>query len=569
MDSTVCYFFFGSGLPISEDSTSAYRSILSQILQKHRSNKDILDIFSYGMYNLSDGQATASRDELIEALLLCCRRIGRTFMILDGLDECRDYESLISKLQELSAIRSVRSLIFSRPTVVSLRKRILSSMQRAVNLLNSADIELYLGNKMEGLVKTGILLRQSNIHTVINRLVRRAEGLFLWARLLITYIESPALTLMQRESALEETSLPDGLEGMYDKIIEMIWNQVQPSRRLAKHMFLWLIWARRELSSNELECALLDSSRNSSRNSQARHIDQYNDFESTVIVTCAGLVECGVTENQSSFGKRSFRFIHASVREYLICAKSPDTNKTYHASTIAMKSLGTREQEAHAEITKRCLLYLLHELPAQPLSGRLGVDPSKEDVTNAFPLCEYAASNWPFHLSATDIERSSPAKDSEDETRDFEELLAAISTFLHQPLVLMAWIEVSYLQDNPPELEPLERWSYAVLQQKQHLPRIQSRLHTLAAEIVQFVGYLRKLRSDWGTNLTSNPGRIWEEITAFNPSPFLAQNSGIGFQSLVSRTTLNPVQSSKEIVKVSVTTSGGTAVVTLSIWPSR
>ena len=260
MGSTVCYFFFDSGLPNSEDSTAAYRSILSQILQKHRSNKDILDIFSYGMYNLSDGQTTASRDELTEALLLCCKRTGRTFIILDELDECRGYASLILKLRELSAIRSVRSLIFSRPTVVSLRKRILSSMNQAVNLLNSADIELYLGNKMEGLVKNGILLRQSNIHAVINRLVRRAEGLFLWVRLLMTYIESPALTLLQRESALEETSLPDGLEGMYDKILGTIWNQGQASRRLARHMFLWLIWARRELSSNELECALLGSS---------------------------------------------------------------------------------------------------------------------------------------------------------------------------------------------------------------------------------------------------------------------------------------------------------------------
>ena len=259
----VCYFFFESGLPTSENSTAAYRSILSQILHKHRSNKDILDIFSYGMYNLSDGQAIASRDELIEALLLCCKRTGRTFIILDGLDECRDYASLIPKLHELSAIQSVRSLIFSRSTVVSLRKRILSSMNRAVNFLNSADIELYLRKKLEGLVKNGILLRQSNIHTVVNRLVRKAEGLFLWVRLLMAYIESPALTLMQRESALEETSLPDGLEGMYDKILVMIWNQGQASRRLAKQMFLWLIWARRELSFNELECALLFSSRNS------------------------------------------------------------------------------------------------------------------------------------------------------------------------------------------------------------------------------------------------------------------------------------------------------------------
>ena len=565
MDSTVCYFFFQSGLSTLEDSTAAYRSILSQILQKHRSSKDILDIFSYGMYNLSDGQATASRDELIEALLLCCKRTGRTFIILDGLDECRDYESLIPKLHELSAIRSVRLLIFSRPTVVSLRTRVLSSMHRAVNFLNAADIRLYLKNKMEGLVEKGILLRQSNLHTVVNRLVRRAEGLFLWVRLLIAYIESPALTLMQRESALEETSLPDGLEGMYDKILENIWNQGQASRKLAKNIIIWLIWARRELSSNELECTLLGSS----CNSQAMHKDRYNDFESTVVVTCGGLVEGGVTDNQSSLGARSFRLIHASVREYLSCDKSPDTNKAYHASTIAMKSVGTREQEAHAEITKCCLLYLLHELPAQPLSGRLGVDPSKEDVNNAFPLCEYAALNWPFHLSATDIERSSLPKNSEDETQGFEELLAAISTFLHQPLVLMAWIEVSYLQDSPPELEPLERWTNAVLQQKQHLPRIQSRRHTLAAEIVQLVEYLRKLRSDWGTNLTSNPGIIWEEITAFSPSPFLSQNSGIVFRSLVSRITLNPVQSDKEIKKVSVTTSGGTAVVTLSVWPSR
>ena len=96
------------------------------------------------MDELSDGQTTTSRDELIEALLLCCKRTGETLLILDGLDECRDYESLIPKLHELSKLWSIRLLIFSRATVVSLRNRSLSSLHQAVDLLNSADIELYL-----------------------------------------------------------------------------------------------------------------------------------------------------------------------------------------------------------------------------------------------------------------------------------------------------------------------------------------------------------------------------------------------------------------------------------------
>ena len=60
------------------------------------------------------------------------------------------------------------------------------------------------------------------MYGVVSRLVRKAEGLFLWVRLLLTYIESPALNLMQCKSALEETNLPCGLEEMYDNILEMI-----------------------------------------------------------------------------------------------------------------------------------------------------------------------------------------------------------------------------------------------------------------------------------------------------------------------------------------------------------
>jgi hypothetical protein len=148
----VWYFFFESATLDFGDSSAAYRSILSQILQRMCQKKDILDIFSYSMTTLSDGQVIASSKELEDLLLLCCQRIGKAFLILDGLDECSDHESLIVRLLKISEISSLRLILFSRPTLGLLVENIAMDRRLSIERLNASDIRLFLTNKLTSLI---------------------------------------------------------------------------------------------------------------------------------------------------------------------------------------------------------------------------------------------------------------------------------------------------------------------------------------------------------------------------------------------------------------------------------
>jgi hypothetical protein len=390
--------------------------------------------------------------------------------------------------------------------------------------------------------------------------VERADGMFLWARLLTTYITSPALSLTQREDALEEVNLPAGLEEMYDKILRLILSD-NASYTIARQIFVWLLYGQRELSAPELEQALITCRTGLKTTSD----DRFSDFHSTVIITCGGLVERSSPQRYINGRNSYFRLIHASVREYLLltgCETSQERSST-------IQRVISTNAESHIEMAKCCLRYMTYHMPAQPLSGKLGVDPRMNDLKLAFPLLSYATKYWPLHLLASFTKIAPTAPNLSPLNESLDDLVELVLSFLHQPLVLMAWIEACYVLRELPAAQSLLEWSKQILSKKVLLSDNQSSLCSVATEAFEFSHYLMKLHELWGSQLTANPGCIWEEATAFTPSPLLSQNSGIRVHSLVPGSTQDLTQSEKELVKVSRTTSNGNFVAVLSIWPSR
>ncbi|KAF4633604.1 hypothetical protein G7Y89_g4512 [Cudoniella acicularis] len=222
-----------------------------------------------------------------DLLLLCCQRIGKAFLVLDGLDECEDHEVLTSKLLKISEINDFRAILFSRPTISLLAETIQSDCRLSVGRRSASAIKLYLQNRLIVLIERRILSKKTKALEILDRLVQRVDGMFLWARLFTTYVASMALSVAQREDALVEVNLPTGLEQMYDKIFSLILSGNKASWTLARLVFMWLLHGREELGASMLEEASIMSQNGPKSSSN----DKFNDFESTVIVTCGDLVE--------------------------------------------------------------------------------------------------------------------------------------------------------------------------------------------------------------------------------------------------------------------------------------
>ncbi|KAL1622617.1 hypothetical protein SLS56_008664 [Neofusicoccum ribis] len=236
LDQIACYYFFGQkgSLKSGSTRTSAYRSIATQIFQRFHHVEAIHDIYALA----NDGsKASASEHEVLELLQMVFPRLSDVYIILDGVDECADCAKLVSEVQLFCANPSVKVLLFSRPHVAPLRRVIKSdhiiSLSRTVM---NEDIRVFLRAQLAVLADKNRFPSSSNLLSIEDELLDRADGMFLWARLMICYLDSPALTKSQRVNTIFKTT-PVGLDEMYDRILRQIQNMDGASQQLAASVF--------------------------------------------------------------------------------------------------------------------------------------------------------------------------------------------------------------------------------------------------------------------------------------------------------------------------------------------
>lgn len=556
----VFYFFFRSGVPTMNSNMAAHRAILAQILQTHWNDIDAIDKFTFAMNETSGGQMIASRDEMRELLHVLAQSLGRFFLVLDGIDECSDNAVLIQDLLKLTYGTEVMLLMFSRPNVPSLFWAVPDDQQFAIGRSTSGDIQIYLTGKIKMLKDQHLLPTTADTEDLVTHLLAGADGMFLWARLMLSYLTSPALTRLQRVRIIETVTLPEGLESMYERMGNLIDKGYHVEQRLAKSIIIWLTFSKRRLTVRELQTATasVDSA------DSLCELDDIQDFIRTVVLVCAGLVEPEIINSRVHGGEATFfRFIHLSAKEYYSAQSGLVTFSI-------QKPFGISAWESHLEISSRCLNFLSFEVPAQPLGGQLGLDRSDESLDQTFPLCSYAACHWVDHLLGTifDIARVVKSKDFAMQDR-FGGLLLVLSRFLSQGFVMMAWIEAMYICGHSPPYDGLERW----LVWAKNLDELQfselSDSQRLLGDVMDITQYLQEVDKHWGSQLRNTPGCIWEEVTAFTPCRLLPRTTAVKVHSLASDETIGDYTSTKCLCKVSESTPNGLLLGVLSIWPSR
>lgn len=559
----VLYHFFKDSSGWAEP-TAAYRAMLAQILHRNRQDPALVNKFSFAMWDVSSGQKSATLHELLDLLKMCLGYLGQAFIVLDGIDECTDPETLLEDLMQFGCAQAYKLLFLSRLNVSPLLRQV-PEWQR-ITMSNggvSDDIQLYARRKLEIMKRQMMFPNEPTLTYLTDQLVKGSGHMFLWARLMLMYLKSPALTPKQRLKTVDNINLPEGLEPMYLRMLGLIAQAPECELHLAMTIFTWLAGARREISEVELQEAIrivLDCDDD----------DGFENFRHTVIMVCCGFVEPSSSIQNNMIQGRHIQFVHLSARDMILSLQPgnnavPDRLQPYLQTT----------QELNLQIASVCLRYLAHKMPRSPLSGQVNKAIDLKYLMAQYPLASYASIWWIEHLVAgSGIHYKDSMSSSTCKAND-EDLLFLLDTWFAKPLAIMAWIEASYFCQRASlenschsgRIERLMEWCEFKL--CKGTGRIESLSSVTIQACKEFCTDLLLLDQMMGTGLGESPELIWDEAPAFVPSRFWIASSATSV-SVLDPTGANGNGTSKQpLITISNSSLARYLIGVLAVWSSK
>ncbi|KAL6863348.1 hypothetical protein ACO1O0_003597 [Amphichorda felina] len=324
--SSVHYYFFDHHCPPECAPSSAYRAIAAQLLWENRTDSTLLDRLTFLMDTKKGGQLHATDAQLLDILHLCLD--PNAVVILDGVDECTDSESFSQALLGLSnRLPSLRLLILSRVNVSSLKLAVPPGRRFAMQKRKTRpDIYRFFAEKLEDMAEDGLLpeasLTDEDKASLTEHLCKGADGMFLWARLMIRCLRSAHLTRQRRLRMIREVNLPEGLEKMYERIVAVIHAPGSHAASLASKILTWLAFSIVPVTSRQLRAAI--AAQEGEMLSADDDEDEVTEFQECAVMACAGLVEPSRVGPNSECpkGEKGLRFIHLSLQELIEAKKN-------------------------------------------------------------------------------------------------------------------------------------------------------------------------------------------------------------------------------------------------------
>lgn len=234
----VSYFFFSQQDSERKMMIHAARNILAQLVNLYPDFTDII----MPVYRQS-GRVVA--DYLTEVMKMFKQVLAQLpsqqdsqphYIILDAIDECEDWLASRAHLFEcLPKKPFVKIILSARIASASWSSYVPSEDQLIITMDSNQDVQIraYAETRVQKMVhiaNTDLGLR------VVNRTMEEADGLWLYARLLLDEIErAPSRQVV--ESSLD--SLPNGLEELYDHILCMSEAKMTDAEKVfARYLFL-------------------------------------------------------------------------------------------------------------------------------------------------------------------------------------------------------------------------------------------------------------------------------------------------------------------------------------------
>ncbi|KAF2737363.1 hypothetical protein EJ04DRAFT_510470 [Polyplosphaeria fusca] len=520
---TTVFYYFG---PSQQDSSAAFRALADQLVYAHRADRTTMDALAL-LTRQTSGQQKASSDDVIAVIALLLRQ-HPTFIVIDGIDECRDAERFLAPIPDLCRTSDCRFLLISRPDLqIPLEyQQWEPKAPHIIHLTNDdilPNIHSFLMETLNRMADQGYFGINMN-RNLIPPIADRANGMFLWASLLTKYLQSPGLSPNERCATLEEAGHLEGLDALYREILSMLARRFGPDKRITTDIFRWLSLSIKPLNIHALHTALAIIP--GARTAKKQHLLHFTD--SVGRLTCA-LVE--VIDGNT-------KFFHRSVKEYLQSPACRDLEFSLYDESMV-----------HAQLASICISYLANDSPKRPLQrlrsyrptagsvatssgmsfrtsssgdsgyksmssssdteGRVHVEnPQSPPFDIHMPFLRYAALCWPVHLTRALSNRPTGALSVEP----FPHMawLSALSQLLTDRVATTSWVEASWRYNLPPNLSRLVPLLNRVRSEIPPATNEGREIRSVVDALRQLSDALGELRNNYGVTLRENPSLIWQ-----------------------------------------------------------
>ena len=473
------YHFFLESQPTKKSLAYCLRSIAFQIANTH-------DVFAERLVRLHQdvGDALSSQKsqtiwaKIFEGILFKLD-IGYTLhWVLDGVDEAENPQALLKLLSQMQSNSCIKIMLLSRPnkditSVVAQRGK--AAVFDTITVRDtSQDIRGYVRS-----VVTETLPKESHIQgEVIEQILSRTEGSFLWARLALDRLHHNWHTLGDIQKAMDV--IPKDMQSLYRNMLHTVKSLDSRLHDMARRILTWATCSFRPIKIAELQAAL------------EPEFGGFISLKDTIIQICGHFVRID-GDNVS--------LIHATARRFLV---TPDGDKPALVPS----------QGGHETLAKACLRYLSDDQWRRILSQVPESDAGHKDrlatVYESYPLLGYAMNYWAYHMRHAPV--NSPG------------LLQHLKLFFSKHV--LCWIQAVALSRSLRTLALTSQYIKLYLKRRKrgHPSSIASanlnvgisgdtEVHFLERWSVDFIRLLGK----FGNNLAETPSSIFKHIPPFCP----------------------------------------------------
>lgn len=460
---SVQHYFFRFEEPKKKSIGVLLRSLAVQLSRSNLSyQKNLLRIKNRG-FNPRDSDWRSMWQELFESSLFPLNSTKPVYWVIDGIDESESAESIMDIFPPIGVSSTpIRVLFVSRSSTSLTRKfRTLESVWPSSVIAAddfADDMHIYTRGKLESQP-----WEKDAKTEIIRRVADRAESNFLWVHLAVESIAN-CHTLQDAFEVIDK--VPSGMEGVYKRMEESIFEKMQDSitknTELQHYIFLWVIYSRRPLTTDELSQVLRDSKRS------------LLNLHESISKLCGSFLVIG-KDNR-------IRLIHETARDYLM-------SKSQLSSSLD-------PSQGHFEIFTKSISAFKDAALAKTL-----------DRESAESDLEYRATAWSYHLDQIS-------------TREHkEEALTSLTEFFSDNFAL-TWIRtVSKLG----MLRILIETSSRLVKFAHRIPKRDAaasrQYHNLAGtELLKlWARDLLKLVAKFGSILLDHPAAIYDSVPLFCP----------------------------------------------------
>ncbi|KAF7868360.1 hypothetical protein EAF04_004892 [Stromatinia cepivora] len=336
-----------------------------------------------------------------DALLKLCQRLSKVIIVIDALDECKDFSKLLTTMKKIQVkqLDGVK-LVFSSRLNVDVDK-VFSGLDGVILTVEdtSRDMSTYIENevraKEEDIECYNETAKRHIVDQIVLVLTNFAGGMFKWVTLQLAImfpietqtflpenIEIQLLNIKNRNLSLEQS-----LNDAYETVYIMNTKPGAYNTSVLKSLCKWLLCCKTPLPAEEV-LKVIELSLD--------HDPKLQKITRSPLSTKIALHCCSNFVIQSSEG--TFRFAHLSVEEYL----------TNHCGV----KVEFQTEECHFFVMKMCLNFLVHKRIEPGTKPGLKHSSVASAIKKTLMLPQepanfpaYSISYWAYHTNKATSER--------------------------------------------------------------------------------------------------------------------------------------------------------------------